>query len=458
MQINKISKIAISIIVASILAGCGKTDQTVSYYADVTTVASTETTEETDPNEAISLKYTNIINSNTVNGVAFTDSAKYYKSQLSEPSQTALEDIVAGIIEYRDYITLGTSITEDELTHIMDIIMTNVPEVFHTDFSYKYDLNVSGYIKNFYPVYTMDYATYSNYKETLERKRISDCVDKSVSEYTFVSNIYKNAVQLCSNAPISLTEIDPKNDKKNIITMPTYLSEQLIAAANSKSATSLGISKYLQYYCNYMGIENVTVISNLITNKYDMDTLYPHDEYKVYEEDGIYTVQMDICNYHAWNLINIGGNWVNCDAFLDSYMTKVDSSPYGTFLCVPDEITRQTRLFQINNDILGLTPSCSSNNFQYLARNIYFIQNYNSEQILDCVDTFIENLDYNRTTDCKIQFETESNYREFAELFDKRMALYNQTHNNVMPKYQTYCRDYSLVFSIYDIMYSEKKN
>jgi hypothetical protein len=455
MESNKIklSKIAsLALVAVFALSGCNESSsKEVSYYAEVTTAAETEETEPEEAEEAITLKYTNIINSNTVAGVAFTDSAKYYKSQLSEPAQTALEDIVAGIVEYRDYITLGTSITEDELNHIMNIIMTNVPEVFHTDFSYKYDLNVSGYIKNFYPIYTMEYSTYSTLKESMEKSRISACTDKTVSEYTFVTNIYKNAVADSSVSAVTLSEPDAKG--KSSIIIPTYYSQQM----SCSKKTSLGLAKYIQYYCNYMGIENIVVVGDLISNNYGMESLYPTDEYRVYEDDGIYTVSMDICNYHAWNLINIGGSWVNCDAFLDAYMTKKDSSPYGAFLCVPDEITRQTRLFQINNDILGLTPSCSTNNFQYTARNLNFIKNYTSEQILDCVDTFIENLAYNRTTSSQIQFETESNYREFCELFDERMALYNQTHNNLMPKYSTYTRDYELIFSVNSIIYSEKK-
>lgn len=456
-KILKYSSLLLAAFISSMtLSGCNKSEQNVSYYAEVTTVTTTEPVVE-EAEEAISLKYTNIINSNTVAGVAFSDSAKYYKAQLSEPAQVALEDIVAGIVEYRDYITLGTSITEDELKHIMNIIMTNVPEVFHTDFSYKYDLNVSGYIKNFYPVYTMEYSKYSSLKESFEKSRIAYCVDKSISEYSFVTNIYKNVIEKCSISSVKKKTTSGKKEKDNFLLMPTYYSQQLTSTSQKKSASSLGAAKYIQYYCNYMGIENAIVIGDLINNNYGMQDLYPSDEYKVYEDDGIYTATMDICNYHAWNLINIGGSWVNCDAYLDAYMTEKDSSTYGTFLCVPDEITRQTRLFQINNEILGLTPSCSTNNFQYTARNLYFIQNYPSERIIDCVDTFVENLDYNRTESTKIQFETESNYREFCELFEERMALYNQTHNNVMPKYKIYKRDYSLIFSIYDIIYSEKK-
>ena len=118
-----------------LMTGCGGEKKT-SYYAEVTTTtaATTEQEEEEVSKEAVSLKYTSIINANTVSGVAITADNPYYKSQLSEPAQRALEDIVNGMIEYRDYITLGASITEDELARIMNIIMTNVPDVFNLSF------------------------------------------------------------------------------------------------------------------------------------------------------------------------------------------------------------------------------------------------------------------------------------------------------------------------------------
>ena len=36
------------------------------------------------------------------------------------------------------------------------------------------------------------------------------------------------------------------------------------------------------------------------------------------------------------------------------------------------------------------------------------------------------------------------------------MALYNQTHNQIMPKFDISERDYVLTFSIDNIVYSEK--
>lgn len=437
-----------------LMTGCGGEKKT-SYYAEVTTTtaATTEQEEEEVSKEAVSLKYTSIINANTVSGVAITADNPYYKSQLSEPAQRALEDIVNGMIEYRDYITLGTSITEDELARIMNIIMTNVPDVFHSDFSYKYDLNVSGYIKNFYPVYTMDYASYASIKDSLERSLISYCTNKSVNEYDFLSGVYQSAYNASDNPSVQLTVASDKNG----LARDAYISQTIATISKSQTKfTSLGAAKYIQYYCNYMGIENMIVLGELIDNNYNMQGIYLNDDVKTFENDNIYTVKMNINNYHAWNIIKIGGLWVNCDAYLDKYLSKEDSCPYGSFMCVPDEVTRQTRLFQANNDLLGLTPPCTSNNFQYNARQLFFISNYTDEDVLDCVDTFIENLDYNRLESAAIQFQSESGYRKFCELFSDRMALYNQTHNQIMPKFDISERDYVLTFSIDNIVYSEK--
>ena len=446
--------LSFALIFALSVSGCSK-DGPTAYYAEVTTATNTEAPETEPPaKEAVSLKYTSIINSNTVSGVAITAAEPYYKAQLSEPVQRALEDIVSGIIDYRDYITLGTLITEDELARIMNIVMTNVPDVFHVDFTYKYDLNESGYIKNFYPVYVMDYATYSSYKDSVERKLISACTDKSVNEYNFLGKIYKEAFTNFTAA--SVEPIAPTNENK--LLRDAYMGQTLLGGiSNQTKFTSLGTAKYIQYYCNYMGIKNMVVLGELIDNNFDMQNIYTDIERRTFESDGIYTVRMDINNYHAWNILNIGGLWVNADAYLDAYLTKKEECSYGSFLCVPDEVTRQTRLFQANNEILGLTPPCTSNNFQYNARECFFIANYSDEDILECVDTFIENLDYNRLPSATVQFQSESGYRKFCELFKDRMALYNQTHNQIMPKFDLAERDHTLTFNISGIVFSEKQ-
>lgn len=424
------------------------------YYADVEEgegLQQTETGQST-----VSLKFTDYINSNTVSGVAISPADPYFKSQLNEASQKALEEIVAGIIDYKEYITLNHSITEEELYHIMNIVMTNVPDIFHCDFTYKYDLNVSGYIRNFYPVYTMDYQTYYTNKDSIERSLIDMGADKGVKEYEFLSKAYQKAYSLSSPVPV---QEEPLSTDKSIPEdeIPlSYTSQTIIGTRGKNEYTSLGASKYIQYCCSYMGIPCMTVVGELIGSDYGLPEIYPSDVFKVRESDEIYTVKMDINNYHAWNIVNIGGIWVNCDAWLDKYLNNKDQSPYGSFFCVPDEITRQTRLFNATNDILGLSPSCSSHNFQQNAREMYYITSYSDDDIKLAVDTVIETIDFNDIKDMDIQFETEANYKLFESLFPTRMELYNQTHNNIIPRYTLKTNDYSLVISVNNIVFSEK--
>lgn len=424
------------------------------YYAEV---EEGEGLENVDTSQnTISLKYTDYINSNTVTGVSISPTDTYFKSQLNEASQKALEEIVAGMIDYKQYITLNHSITEEELYHIMNIIMTNVPEVFHCDFTYQYDLNVSGYIRNFYPVYIMDYPSYYTFKDTAERELISLGVDKSVKEYDFLSNIYRSAYnKSCASNVIkeSVTEDKtiPEDDK-----VYSYKSQTLTGSVNRNEFTSLGAAKYIQYCCSYMGITCMTVIGELINSDYGVPDIYPNDSFKVREKDDIYTVTMNINNYHAWNIVDVGGLWVNCDAWLDKYFSVQDGAQYGSFFCVPDEIIRQTRLFHTTNDILGLSPSCTSHNYHQNARNFYYVTSYSDDDIKLAVDTAIETIDFNNLESMNIQFETEANFKLFAELFPSRMDLYNQTHNNIIPRYTFKASSYNLVVSINNVVFSEK--
>lgn len=432
------------------LCSCSESNNDSSYYGDVSESVTESSTNNMDEESDIDSKKKDIeivfkdyINSNTVKGVALEHS--YYYNLLNDTEKIAYDELVNGMIMYREYITLSASITEDELIHIMNIIMTNCPEIFHVDFKYSYDLNVSGYINNFYPEYNLPYSIYKTSKENFENNRINYCQKKQVTEYDFVSNIYNSLRREVSIDPISVTNLKKESDFSGYYSQTIY----------GEDKSSLGAAKYIQYYCNYMGIENLIVIGEVLnSSKYSFDSLNPKTEFKKEENDGIYTITMDINNYHAWNIIKIAGIWVNCDAVFDAYANEKYGATENSFFAVPDEIIRQTRLLQINNDMLGLSPSCYSNNFHSNARKMNYIKDYSEEEVSYCVDAMVDSLYYNKPSSIAIQFQTEANYLQFQNEFDNAMIEFNKEHNQKIPKYKIKAEDYDLVIKIYDILYS----
>lgn len=428
-----------------LLNACSSADHSSSYYGDLTETSVTDDAGQDIDSEKkeISIKFKDYINSNTVSGIELPHS--YYYNQLNDSLKIAYDDLVNGMVAYREYITLSSSITEDDLIHLLNIIMTNCPEIFHVDFKYSYDLNVSGYIKNFYPEYNLPYSTYKEYKDSLETDRIKYCSDKNITEYDFIGNVFQSVEKKISTLPIERTPLEKNSE------LTGFYGQQIF----SNKFTSLGASKFIQYYCNYMGIENLVVIGEPLTSsKYDFSSLNPATELKKTERDGLYTIEMDINKYHAWNVINVSGVWTNCDATYDAFAKAEYQATPKSFLCVPDEIIRQTRLLQINNDLLGLSPSCYSNNFHYNARTMNYIKSYSKEDVSYCIDAIIDAMYYNHPKNIVVQFESESNYIQFQNEFNSALAQFNQKNNNEIPKFQLSAEDFDLVIKIYDILYS----
>lgn len=442
------------------LSGCNSNNEnTGRYFADVTEAPAvseslllTEDDTENIP-ENIKVVFSDYINSPTVSGIASKAEDNYYVKQLSEAEQYAFSEIVAGIIDYKEYITLSKSITEDQLVHIMNIAFTNVPEIFNADIVYEYDVNESGYVRNFYPVYSMSFDIYQNVRDNLESQLLNQCKNKNVNEYNFLYDIYGRTLKLANLSPLSSVN----NDQ-----IKGYINASIAGTLNigkmSPGLSSLGCAKYIKYYLDNMGIENLICLGSLLPSGPDdqINSIYPQLKFNTMFDPvkNVYRTTSDVCNYHAWNLVNIGGVWVNCDAWYDSYLSNSHYTPSYTMFCVPDEITRQTRLFYTNDNILGITPPCSSYNYQYLARNGYFIVNCADEAVQYYLEALIEDIAFNKVENATVQFESEANYIAFIALVDDEFKSYNSLHNNLIASYTVSPCSQSLMLQIESIVYS----
>ena len=459
MQKKRICALVGAIILT--LSGCNKKEvNNGQYFADVTeapviTESSLFEDDEDTENvpENLKIVFTDYINAPTVSGIAVKAEDNYYIKQLSEAEQYAFSEIVAGMIDYKEYITLSKSITEDQLVHIMNIAFTNAPETYVSEMAYEYDVNESGYIRNFYPIYAMDFNTYQGIKSELDAERLSRCKNKSVNEYNFLYDIYKATLGQAYLFPLVAADTDYIKGYVNATIAGTKK-----LGKTEIGLSSLGCAKYIKFFLDNMGIENIVCIGQILSSGSDdpINSIYPQIKFNTKFDPlkNVYRTTSDVCNYHAWNLVNIGGTWVNCDAWYDYYLKTYEQAPAYTMFCVPDEITRQTRLFYTNDNILGITPPCDNYNYQFMARHGYFIPNCSDESIKYYVEALVEDVAFNKSKGATIQFESESNYIAFMAKIDDEFAAYNSNHNKLIASYTILPCSQALLVQINEIVYS----
>ena len=132
----------------------------------------------------------------------------------------------------------------------------------------------------------------------------------------------------------------------------------------------------------------MTVLGECITNGPEK-ACYSTLPSGITENNGIFTSIPNLNNYHAWNIVKVGGIYTNIDAWLSEYLTKSENYPKYCLFCISDEIIRQTNLFRPTYEILGQTPPCTSNNFSYLYRNSYYMKALADNDISVYLDDFL---------------------------------------------------------------------
>lgn len=375
--------------------------------------------------------------------------SSYYKEQLSARPRRAFDAIYAAANNRIETVEFEASqlITPSELKNIMNILFLDCPEIFWLDSSYSYEVNEDGYARKVQIYYNMseeDVAKYQDQNAT-EKPRKMDYV-KNDDWYSI-----KMVIQDIMSKNQSYQSVILTNDGYNFDCMHPFVYS---------GKNSIGNSKLVAYWLRQYGIECTVALGELVsdemTNKgYEMVT----DYLRFCEESqdgGTFHVKFNYSAYWMWNIVKIDDKWYAIDTTYSQLISDESKArigkPSSYLYFVPDRTIAQTRLFYMNEEILGQAPACNDVNYMETYRSGQFILPHTETQALMRLKQIISEIVSTNATKVMYQFEDEQTFNYFVNNLDEQITIYNETYGNPIGSYKVEENRDSLMLSIYDII------
>ncbi|MCI8774564.1 MAG: hypothetical protein HFI50_11675 [Lachnospiraceae bacterium] len=268
----------------------------------------------------------------------------YAYQQLTESEQTVYIEILWSLLEYQENVTLST-LDQEEISRIFQCVLNDHPEIFYVEgYTYtKYTLGELLKKITFTGTYRM------GREEIAERQvRIDDYVERCLAgvpegadEYGIVKYIYEYLIEH--------TEYDADSeDNQNICSV--FLDGRSVCQ---------GYAKATQYLLEQAGIRATLVLGNVSSGE-----------------------------GHAWNLIQIDGEWYYVDTTWGdaSYQAKGSTASYPEekmphinydYLCVTTDQLIKTHVI---DNVVDL-PICTSVDANYYVREGLYFTSLDDEQL-----------------------------------------------------------------------------
>lgn len=373
----------------------------------------------------------------------------YYKEQLSARPRRAFDSIYSAANNRIETVEFETSqlITPSELKNVMNILFLDCPEVFWLDSSYSYEVNEDGYVRKVQIYYNMSEEDVTKYQDSnaLEKPRKMDYVKKN--DWESIKSVIQDIMSKSQNYQSVLITNDGYD--YNCMHPFTYSGKN-----------SIGNSKLVAYWLRQYGIDCTVAVGELVsddmTNKgYEMVT----DYFRFCEESqdgGVYHVRFNYSTYWMWNIVKIDDKWYAVDVTYSKLIASESDARTGNptlyLYFVPDRTIAQTRLFYMNEEILGQAPACNDVNYMETYRNGQFILSHTETQALMRLKQIISEIVSNNSTKVMYQFEDEQTFNYFVNNLDEQITIYNETYGNPIGSYKVEENRDSLMLSIYDII------
>lgn len=285
-------------------------------------------------------------------------------------------------------------------------------------------------VLNDFPEYFWLYADAAEAKDDAEQQlqtyqelqrigqEIISQIPAGASDYEKVKYIYESVIHRTNYNQAALTN-DRLSTQNQTIT--SVLIDQLSVCG--------GYSRTVQFLCQLAGIKAIYVTGMIPSTEGASDI------------------------YHAWNLVEIDGQWYGVDATWGDPTYHEETSPefqtgidYG-WLCVPDVILNRThqadsKLFPEWSDIFSTTylnyPSFTDNSLNYFAQKGAYFESYQEDSLV----SYLTNQLATGQTSIDFQFANKSDFDAFLVTLE--------AHNNIFAEtiyYQVGRDSYSWVWS-----------
>ena len=384
-----------------IFSGCGKQEETsVNINGEVEVSETTENTQNNTENSLPVYDYKNLPVSDKQSEKEFES---YYKGLLSERNRICYDEIYNAAQNFQNELVLSKSISPETLRDIMDIIYLDTPELYMLEPSYEYDTDVNGTVYKLYLKYCISEKNFETYKNTFLESTIplisalKNSKDQSSIELEIISRIEN------INYSVKLKEGFFEDY------IGKHPEDSILTIIKKGTGSSIAMAKFFNYYCRKAGVNSTIILGEITDTNYANNIGLQLNEYKPLSE--IYTekvegshvcVDIDYSSFYAWNIIELNNEWYHVDipfyikAYSNMEIERIKLEKARMLLNVDDYTISQSRLFFVNEEILGLTPECNSKTFQSIYRQGDYILNYrrNERRVRNRCRVFVANRRY----------------------------------------------------------------
>ena len=344
----------------------------------------------------------------------------------------------------------------------MNIIFLDTPEFYYLRSRYYYETDASGYVSRVKLYYLL---TQNQIAET-EKKAKQDLTTK-ISDLRALSTQY----EVESSAYLSLLDsYIPNISKISFDYDDPELCSSLFGPMCFSRGNDKAVAKAFTYYCRMTGIDSAVVIGDFISADFSKEIgLGIKSENSSGQGKNIYIEKSNssgtlvVCNYddlYAWNIVQINNQWYHVDIPIASAwhnseqaFEQVNRENFMPFFNLNDYAISQSRLFYMNEDILGILPECKENTFQYYYRTGDFFLDYTYNQTITAINKKLDSMVQERKDRVIIQFISESCFDNFKKLWEEQVNKYNENRNNPIQNYDIIYNRESLMVYVYNLVY-----
>lgn len=382
----------------------------------------------------------------------------YYKEQLGSNARKAFDALYYAADEYNTNIELSGQqlITPAELEKVMHVLFLDCPELFWLEPVYSYHVRTdasqgTGMEKQNVDSVTLYFSMTADeaesIREGLARKKPDVLQSLKDNDYSNIQGVAKNVMD--TSIQYGSVAIGRDGDY-DFSCMKPFQSSKL---------NSIGISKLVMYWMRESGIDCTIAlgepVSPTLSQSNELITDYLNFK-EIQGEGDFYTVRYNYSCYWAWNLVKIDSQWYNYDyaySLLLSDLNKLDRNR-DTLLFSTDLLMSQTRLSYMNEEIIGMMPSCTDNNFLRSYREGWYVLPLTETQSLRKLQEILSDCDSKNSATILLQCGDEATFNYLTGNFEEQLENYNTNRGNPIGSYKTkFIRD-SLIFCVYDIVHN----
>ena len=389
----------------------------------------------------------------------------YYARALPKRSQIAYREILSAALNRRNTVNLTKSVSKSELEKIMNIMFLDTPEAFMLDTKYQYNIDSVGNVSSVNLYYSMSPETQALYYD----------------EYTTQINVYAEQIRTSENTveavkslaanieirpdyslnPESFEDAGVSVKFKSLKNQPLFLMRSAGLSPNL-----IGIYKSYVAILREAGIDAAIMVGQLTNPEHytgDLEYLgYNKDYIKEDVEGSKVTVTCDYSRLYAWIKVCINKKWYNVDTYfpaLDKSVNKNESikniykeNSRDLLFLVDDYLIAQSRIFYMNDELLGQSDPATGRTFQKYYRKGLYVPDQTEDKIANFIDSVVERMPENKGEPIIYQFGSRDNFSTFVDKYDERVGVFNRQYKQPIRNYKMYSNDETLTIIIYDIV------